>query len=271
MVKIGHIVRKVIKMKLLHQETPRIRFHCRDTLDFPQHIHDVLELVFVHRGRATAVCGSVRYELGPGDLFVAFPNQPHGYENSQDIESDVLIVPVKPYLAPWRHSITQQAPQNPVLSRDQWHGTQIPQLLELARPVRQTLSDPVLQGYAMIIVGTLLPMMELVPQPEGGSDSLHQLLLYIGAHYREPLTRSDIAKAVGYNESYISHLFSERLGTTLVDYLTSLRLKDARELLQSDMTVSQISLTLGFGSIRSFNRAFLREFGTSPGAYRRKD
>lgn len=258
-------------MKLLHQDTDQIRFHHRETLDFPQHIHDVLELIFVHKGTATAVRGNQRYDLKPGDLFVAFPNEPHGYENSRDIESDVLIVPVTPYLSPWRNQVSQKIPAVPVLPSDQWQHTEIPALLELIRPIRLKLSPPVLQGYAMAIVGTLLPCLSLTAKPDSGSDALHELLLYVNAHYRESLTRRDLAQAVGYNESYISHLFSERMGTTLVDYITSLRLKDARELLRTDMTVSQISLTLGFGSIRSFNRAFSREFGTSPSAYRRKD
>jgi len=254
---------------LLHQDNPNIQLQERNTLDFPQHLHDVLELVFLHRGSATAICGNRRYGLTPGDVFVSFPNQPHGYENSRDVLSDVLIIPASPFLSPWRNQISQQIPQNPVLRHSQWHHTQVQTLLDMARPERKTLSQPMLQGYAMVITGKLLPLFKLIPQSEAPADTLHQLLRYINAHYREPLTRSDIARAVGYNESYISHLFAEGLGTTLKDYITSLRLKDARQLLSAtDMTVSQVSLMLGFGSIRSFNRAFLKEFGAPPSLWR---
>lgn len=257
-------------MKLLHQENPDIRFQSRDTLDFSLHLHDVIEIVFLHAGTATAICGSRRFALGPGDAFISFPNQPHGYENSRGVDGDVLIVPA-PFLVPWRNQIAQRVPEDPVIPLDRWEHTGIKTLLDMARPERRIMSAPVLQGYATLIVGKLLPCLTLVSQPDNGNDSLHRLLLYINENYREPLTRSEIARAVGYNESYISHLFAEGLGTTLKDYITSLRLKDARVLLtDTDMTVSQISISLGFGSIRSFNRTFLNQFGISPITYRQK-
>ena len=258
-------------LKLLHQKNPDIQFHARTTLDFALHLHDVLELVFVHAGTATAICSGKRYDLQPGDVFVSFPNQPHGYENSRETDCDVLIMPTNPYLAPWRGLMSQKIPETPVLCRDRWQHTGVKTLLEMVRLERKPISLPVLQGYAMVIVGKMLPCLTLIPQPDGGSDTLHRLLLYINEHYREPLSRSDIARAVGYNESYISHIFAENLNTNLTDYITSLRLRDAKLLLtETDMTVSQICLTLGFGSIRSFNRSFARAFSMSPTEYRKQ-
>lgn len=268
MVIYGHYVRKVGFFMLLHQENPFIQFRERSALDFPMHLHDVLEIVFLHRGSCEVICANRRYALGPGDLFVSFPNQPHGYENSRDVVSDVLIVPAT-ILTPWRTQISQQIPAHPVLPFGDWEDTGISSLLDMIRPEQRQLTQPILQGYAMVIVGKLLPRLRLIPQPDQGGDTLHRLLRYVNQHYREPLTRSEIARAVGYNESYISHLFAQGLGTTLKEYITSLRLKDARQLLtETDMTVSQISLTLGFGSIRSFNRAFAQEFTQPPSAYR---
>lgn len=258
-------------MKLLHQENPNILFHVRDTLDFSLHMHDVMEIVFLHTGTSTAICENRRFPLAPGDVFVSFPNQPHGYEDSRDVDCDVLIVPANPFLAPWRQQVAHKSPADPVLKKGTWEHTCVPVLLNMLREERQSISLPVLQGFAMVIVGKILPCLHLVKQPDSGKGSLHRLLLYINAHYREPLSREDIARAVGYNESYISHVFADNLGTTLKDYITSLRLKDAKILLtDTDMTVSQICLALGFGSIRSFNRTFLREVGRSPSQWRRQ-
>ena len=255
-------------MKLFHQENPNIQLQNRTTLDFPLHIHDVLELVFVRSGSAVATTGGQRYPLGPGDVFVSFPEQPHGYEDSVDIQSDVLIVPTKPYLAPWRSMVSQKLPSLPVLAAGSWEHTRIPELLALFRNEYKTMGEPEKQGLSLMILGKLLPLLPLAARDSKGS-SVELLLMYVNEHYREPLSRSDIARAVGYNESYLSHIFSQVLGTTLTDYVTSLRLKDAKELLtDTDMTISQISILLGFGSIRSFNRAFLKEFGMPPSLYR---
>lgn len=258
-------------MPILRQQNPNIQLQERYTLNFPLHLHNVLEMVFIRQGTATAVCGGSRYALKPGDVFIAFPNQPHGYEDSVSILSDVLIVPLQPFLSPWRSILTQKLPVFPVLSREQWESTSIPTLLELLRPDRKTLSQPVLQGYAMVIAGTLLPLLSLIEQPAEGRDMLRSLLLYISEHYREPITRKDIAEGVGYNESYISHAFSENFSTTLMDYVNSLRLNDAKSLLKdTDLPVSSICMQLGFGSLRSFNRLFAQQEGCSPTAYRKR-
>ena len=254
-------------MKLLHQDTPHIRFQSRQNLDFPQHLHNVLELVFVRSGTVTAVAGSQRYGLTAGDVFVSFPNQPHGYEGSREVTGDLLILPAH-YLSPWWQCANSE-PVSPVLKKGSWEHTDIDKIWALVLPERKQVSQAVLQGYALVIAGKLLPLIPLQGRNDDRQDALGAVIRYIGAHYREPLSRSELALAVGYNESYISHLFAQQLQTTFVDYITALRLKDARDLLQNpDITVSQISLTLGFGSIRSFNRAFYREFGVNPTTYR---
>lgn len=254
-------------MRLIHQENPNIQFQSRQNLDFPQHIHDVLELVFVRTGTVTAVTGSQRYALTAGDLFVSFPNQPHGYEKSREVLADVLILPSR-FLAHWWQGSNSE-PVTPVLKKGSWEHTGVDALWQLALPERKTAPAAVLQGYALVIAGKILPLLPLKSRGDSRQDALGAVIRYIGAHYREPLSRKELAQAVGYNESYISHLFSQQLGTTFVDYLTALRLKDARDLLGNpELTVSQVSMTLGFGSIRSFNRAFFQEFGINPRTFR---
>ncbi len=258
-------------MELIRQQNPNIVFQSRSTLDFALHVHNVLELAFVREGSATAICGSSRYPLTPGDVFVAFPNQPHGYEGSKNIQSDVLIIPLHPFLAPWRSLLTKKLPSQPVLASAQWEGSGIPQLLALLRPEYKLLPQPVLQGYAMVVTGKLLPLLTLTDQVAEGGDMLRSLLQYIGEHYCEPITRKEIAQALGYNESYISHVFSENFHTTLMDYVNALRIKDAKALLtDTDLPISAIYSQSGFGSLRSFNRRFLTEENMTPTEYRRK-
>lgn len=254
-------------MRLIHQENPNIQFQSRQNLDFPQHIHDVLELVFVRTGTVTAVTGSLRYGLTAGDLFVSFPNQPHGYEKSREVLADVLILPSR-FLAPWWQGSNSE-PVTPVLKKESWEHTEVDKIWALVLPELEQASEVVLQGYALLIAGKILPLLPLKSRGDSRQDALGAVIRYIGAHYREPLSRKELAQAVGYNESYISHLFSLQLQTTFVDYITALRLRDARELLLNpDISVSQVSLTLGFGSIRSFNRAFFQEFGINPRTFR---
>lgn len=258
-------------MRLLHQGNQTLRLSYRHQLDFPIHLHNALELVWLTAGQSTAVYGGERIPLSPGELFIAFPNRTHGYEGSAGAEGYVLIVPMTPYLEPFRGMLEEKVPETPVLHKGQWEHTGVDKLLEMAAMDTPTASEKVMQGYILLILGKLLPLLSLKDAGSASSDATQALLLFINHHYAEPLSRQDIAQAIGYNESYISHIFSDVLHTTLTDYITSLRMQDARRLLtDTRLTVSQIALSLGFGSIRSFNRIFMKQTGMSPTAYRTK-
>jgi len=133
-------------------------------------------------------------------------------------------------------------------------------------------SEAVVQGYLTVIAGKLFSLLKLKPFAAGDASAIRSALLYLNEHYTEPLSRSALAKKIGYNESYLSHLFARQLNTTLTEYLTNIRLNEALSLLaETEESVSRVALSLGFGSIRSFNRAFSKKMGLSPSAWRKKE
>lgn len=258
-------------MKLLHQGNHYFRFFRPASLDYPLHLHNAVEIVLLTGGTATAVYGSSRIQLNAGDIFVCFPNRTHGYESSSNVQGYVLIVPVNPYLNTFSGTLEQKCPTDPILHLGQWEHTGLLPLLDMAYREQEQVSKTIMQGYLMVITGKLLSLLTLADRPAGNADVLQAVLLFLNDHYTQPISRSAIAKAVGCNESYLSHIFADTFQTTLTDYITSLRISDALELLDNTtQPVSQIALSLGFGSIRSFNRTFLRQMHISPSAYRKK-
>lgn len=243
----------------------------KTNVDFPIHLHNAMELTLIIEGTATAAQDGKTHPLHSGDLFVSFPNQVHGYTDSDPaLKSCIAIIPVVPHLSSFHRSIDQKVPIHPVLSQKDWNGTDFLTLMTQALADTKTASSQVMQGYILLIVGKLLPLLSLKDAPAESFSALQSVLLYLNEHFQEPMTRDSLADAVGYNRSYISHLFSDSLQTTLTDYLTTLRLDAAeRMLLYSSVPVSQIAMSLGFGSIRSFNRVFQSSYGQSPSAFRR--
>ena len=256
-------------MKLLHQGNHNFTFSRKPNLDYPAHVHNAVEIVIMEQGHSTVISGKDRYRLEAGDIFVSFPNQIHGYENSTDYKGYVLILPIHPNLTPYRSFLLEQVPVDPFLRKGQWEHTGILTLIRMAYADRKTAQPAVLQGYWLVIVGKLLSLLTLQDARAISADALHAALVYVNNNYTLPLTRGDVAKATGYTESYISHIFSSYLNTSFSDYVTSLRLLDARKLLSgTDRPISAIAMELGFGSIRSFHRIFAAQVGITPQAYR---
>jgi AraC-like DNA-binding protein len=238
-------------------------------LDFPPHLHNAVEMVMMRRGHSTALYEGRRIPLSEGDLFLAFPDRIHGYENTSDGESIVFIIPLHPYLSDFREILEQKLPVDPVLHKGEWEHSGVSALLEMAMEDRLGRGSKETHGYAMLIVAKILPLLKLRDAPSSGGNALQSLLSYINRNYTRPLTRGEVAAAVGYNESYISHLFSDALHTTLTDYINALRMDDAFYLLSdTDLAVSRIAEDLGFGSLRSFNRIFLKHAQMTPSDYR---
>ena len=96
-------------VKLFYQQRSGFYFdYHTNMLDYPAHIHNAVEIVFLLEGSSVAWRGTERVELSAGDVFVSFPNEVHSYEHSRDTRFYLLILPVKPCLAPFAYAFAKQ-------------------------------------------------------------------------------------------------------------------------------------------------------------------
>ncbi|MEM9507325.1 MAG: AraC family transcriptional regulator [Cyanobacteria bacterium P01_E01_bin.35] len=85
-----------------------------------------------------------------------------------------------------------------------------------------------------------------------------------------PPSLMTLAKLVGLNDYKLKLGFRHCFDTTVFGYLRSQRLEKARQLLvESELTVSEIALVVGYSSLSRFGAAFKRQFGINPSACRR--
>jgi AraC-like DNA-binding protein len=89
------------------------------------------------------------------------------------------------------------------------------------------------------------------------------------AHYMEPLTVEDLARAAGLSRAHFSREFRRAFGESPHVYLLTRRLERAASMLRgTDRSVADISIAVGLDSVGSFTTSFSRMFGRSPTAYR---
>ena len=86
------------------------------------------------------------------------------------------------------------------------------------------------------------------------------------------LNRDTLAKRLGTNKTYLTRIIQEH-GMSLPQYLNSYRIREAIKILSdipgSDMSLKDLSLSLGFGSVSNFYKLFQEQVGMSPAAYRK--
>ncbi|MGA7271824.1 MAG: helix-turn-helix transcriptional regulator [Acidimicrobiia bacterium] len=88
-------------------------------------------------------------------------------------------------------------------------------------------------------------------------------------HYAEPLTVADLARAAHLSPAHFSRSFREAFGESPHRYLLTRRLERAAALLRNtDRSITEICLMVGWSSLGSFSASFRRMFGVSPREYR---
>ncbi|NKF21090.1 GlxA family transcriptional regulator [Solimonas marina] len=104
-----------------------------------------------------------------------------------------------------------------------------------------------------------------------GGDPFDELLVWMAAHLQQDLSVATLAARVYLSPRQFSRRFTTQLGNTPADYVTDLRLREARRLLDAgELGIDAVAQTVGFRSADVFRRAFDRRFGLAPQAYRRR-
>lgn len=97
-----------------------------------------------------------------------------------------------------------------------------------------------------------------------------EILKYLEQHYQEDLSLSSVAERFSLSPGYFSTIFKKKAGHNFVHYLTSLRIREAKRLLlETQMTISEVALAVGYSSASFFIRSFKKTEEISPSEYRK--
>lgn len=93
---------------------------------------------------------------------------------------------------------------------------------------------------------------------------------YINENYEQSLTLEQIGQVVGLNASYFSNIFKKETGISFIEYLTDVRIQNAKDLLtETDLEIIEIAERTGFHDLKYFIRCFRKTTGMTPAAYRK--
>ena len=97
-----------------------------------------------------------------------------------------------------------------------------------------------------------------------------QSKLFIDSHYAEKIDLNNIADEATFSKFHFIRLFKKAYGKPPHQYLTSVRIEKAKQLLKTETSVTEVCFAVGFESLTSFAGLFKRRVGLSPSAYESK-
>jgi len=108
-------------------------------------------------------------------------------------------------------------------------------------------------------------------EADGVSSVMRQIKDYIHRHYADKIGLQDIADAVGISRNYVSAVFKNEAGTTVLQYIVELRLKKAASLLaQGGHRIYEVAQQVGYDDIDYFAKLFRTAYGMTPAEYKKK-
>lgn len=100
---------------------------------------------------------------------------------------------------------------------------------------------------------------------------LDRVFEFIEANYNKGITLCDVARAVGYSPAYLTNKVKKETGLTVNRWIIERRMAEALVLLRNtDYSVEQIAMTIGYQNTCHFFRQFRQYKGTTPQAWRKK-
>lgn len=93
---------------------------------------------------------------------------------------------------------------------------------------------------------------------------------YINENYNKTITLEEVSSIIGFNPAYFSSMFKKETGQNFIDYITKIRINNAKYyLLQTDLNVEDIAADVGYSDTKYFTKLFKKLTGLNPSEYRK--
>lgn len=104
----------------------------------------------------------------------------------------------------------------------------------------------------------------------GKSETIIQVKRYLDQHYNEKITLDKLAEKYYINKFYLTRLFRSRYDTTINEYISEVRINEAKRLLRfTDLSIEEIGEKIGIADSNYMSRLFSKVEGVSPSEYRK--
>lgn len=248
---------------LRDQNTHAAAWRCQND-EYPAHFHASIEMMYVEEGSLIAVQEQAEVVIPAGGVFLNASYLLHSYRSPEPSREIVVTVPLEAVGALRERLRGKRFGQNLYTGA---RSGDIRDLIDLM--TRLDADDPaqadVLDALAGALVRLVVACVGLQDAAAGRPGLVRAMLEYIHSHLDGDISMAALARTFGYSVSRLSHIFNAHVGCSLPRYVDGLRCGIARELLrQEDLTIVDVALRAGFNNVRTFYRAYRREYGHTP-------
>ena len=238
---------------------------------YSEHFHNYVEFIYLLEGNYSIKIDGTLHYLSKGDFVVLFPYQLHELISTTGDNHELVCVASPDVFDEYNDVIKNSICTSSVIKSDRL-SEECKFLLNWIANTHSSMQDVfrLRKMLLCLIFREITLSCELVARSELNMTSIQRILKYCDENYlSDSISLDTISKSLGINRHHISHLISDNLNVNFSTYISELRINHACKLLDTtNMSITSISMECGFGSIRNFNRIFMKIKSTTPGEYK---
>lgn len=240
--------------------------------NFPDHIHQFPEIVYVKEGSLELTVDGVKEVMSAGDFAIIPPFRVHSFFTPETVTRWICVFSTD-FISSF-------------ISRDELFGNGESYIFHASEGLTafaeermletdelfSELNEQTIRTYKALIFALYTEYLNQVPRAakKKHHQALTAILLYISEHYTEEISLASIGAELGYSGKYVSLCLSEVDEINLNQLVNSFRADLAKTLLSTTkLNIIDVALECGYDNERSFYRAFRQVTGMTPGEYRR--
>lgn len=275
------------------------KYYHTEFSDLKVHTHDFIEIAYVCDGKGFHLYNGITYPVSKGELYIINSQTAHCFYPTDRANSEHLVVYNLAFLPQFISDINISLPllteltdimlykslyaeeiiYTPDLRLQGAMRTEIEQLYDKIYLEFTTEGINYIQILKLSLCELLLKIhryykMKTTPASTPENRYLHQLIPdcieYLKMHYSQKITISELSGIFFLSKSYLSSLFKQATGSGIVEYLQHIRIEKACELLlDSSLSITEISNQVGYSDYRFFNKSFKKITGKTANDYRK--
>lgn len=250
------------------------------------HHHDAFEIYYLLEGERFYFIKDRTYHVQKGDLILIGVNELHKTMDAPTPQHERVLLNFKKEFLPAgpeeqaSSSLLKCFQQTANLLRLNLGEQTLLQSLLLKMVAENQRPKPDSAFYTKLLLAELLVLINRISEqkPAGGFEFLNtihkkisEIVTFINHNYPQDLTLDALSERFFISKYYLSRTFKEVTGFSLIEYLNSVRIREAQSLLKnSTLNVTLIAEKVGFESITHFGRVFKAITGLSPLKYRKE-
>ncbi|MFC4403452.1 AraC family transcriptional regulator [Gracilibacillus xinjiangensis] len=272
-------------------EPLRVGYRSSNNGDFGYHSHpDHYEIYFFHSGSCRYLIHNQIYDLEPGDLLLMDGmtlHKPNVNPNKEYVRSVIHFSPqwIKGILleidSMYLLEVFKKLRHCLIRTKENSESKYLEGVIQrlYKRKVEANQEEAISESELKVLLIQILisvhhlGKLDFIKLPGRKSDKFEhseKIAEYIQVNYMNKLSLNGIAKALNLSKSYVSHVFKEMTGFTVMEYVMGCRLTQVKYLLEMepDKPLKDIAYECGFESVSHFSRFFREKVGVTAKQYR---